>query len=162
MKNNTTLTYLNIDSSYLNNEYIKNLSECLKYNTTLYNLKIIHYNHNSFIKEICDILQYNTTLTSLNFNYYTKYSYITNKYLDISIEETKQLAKVLKNNISLVSLNLRSLKTEYITPIIEALKVNKFLTSFGIPIYKLSKRLLNKRITYMLKYNTTLTKLDYN
>ena len=161
LKNNTVLTHLDINDKSLTNEDIKNLSECLKYNTTLCDLRIIHYKYNPFIKEICNILQYNTTLTSINFNYCTQYSYLNHKYLDISIEETKQLAEALKNNTSLVSLNLKRLKTEYITPIIEALKVNKFLTSFETPTCIISQELLNKRIIDMLKYNTTLTKLDY-
>ena len=161
LKNNDTLTSLDINSNSLKNEDIKNLAECLKYNSTLCDLKIVHYNYNPYVKEICNILQYNTTLTSLNFNYCSEYSYINGKYLNISIDESKQLAEALKNNTSLVSLNLKSLKTEFITPIIEALKSNKDLTSFKTPTYKLSRTLLDKRITDMLNYNTTLTDLDY-
>ena len=85
-----------------------------------------------------------------------------NKCVDISIDETKHLSEVLKLNTSLVTLNLRSLKTEYITPIIEALKTNNTLTSISLPTYKLSSQLLHKRISDMLNFNTTLINLDYN
>ena len=74
----------------------------------------------------------------------------------------KQLSEALKINTSLDTLNLKTLKSHYITPFIETFKCNKSLTSFYMPKYTLSKKISsNDPINDILNYNTTLTELEY-
>lgn len=120
VRNNTTITSLNLSDNLINAEGIKPFAEALKENTTLQSLNL---SNNTLRKEgiehISQALETNNTLTTINLS-----------YNDIGDDGAKRLAQVLTKNTTLSFLNLSKNNIGLIgaTSLTEALMINRTMT----------------------------------
>ncbi|GJQ14890.1 hypothetical protein GpartN1_g6681.t1 [Galdieria partita] len=151
LKENDTLTELNIAWNTITSEGAKYLSEALKENDTLTVLNIGDNNITSEgAKYLSEALKENDTLTEL---------YIDNN--NITSEGAKYLREALKENDTLTKLYIggNNITSECVKYLSEALKENHTLTGLGIG----SNNIASEGVKYLseaLKENHTLTVLD--
>ena len=158
LKENTSLTTLNLLDNNIGAAGAKDIAEALKVNTSLTTLNLLSttliFGRNNIVaagaKDIAEALKENTSLTTLDLSW----NYIGDA-------EARDIAEALKVNTSLITLNLDgnnigAAGAQYIS---EALKENTSLTT----LYLCSNNIRNAGVKYIakaLKENTSLTTLS--
>ncbi|WP_375333338.1 hypothetical protein [Candidatus Tisiphia endosymbiont of Xenochironomus xenolabis] len=152
LKNNKTLTILDLSSNFIGDEGAKAIAEALKKNKTLTSLNL----SSNFIgaegtKAIVEaLLVYNSTLASLNLS--------LNNIKDGAVE---LIAKMLESNRTLTNFDLshNRITVEGIKAIVESLKNNKTLTNLELSYNCIGAEGI-KAIAEMLESNTTLVNIN--
>ncbi|GJQ14896.1 hypothetical protein GpartN1_g6687.t1 [Galdieria partita] len=156
LKENHTLTELNIGANNITSEGAKYLSEALKANDTLTRLDIggNTFSGNTITSEgakyLSEALKENDTLTRLNLH-----------NNNITSEVVQYLSEALKENHTLAKLDIsrNNITSEGAKCLSEALKENQTLTELYIDVNNITSEGA-KYLSEALKENDTLTRLD--
>lgn len=152
LKNNNTLTNLNLSKNNLQDDNIYILAEILKNNNTLQKINL----SDNFISDngftfIINALVNNSSIVSLNLSY--------NNIIDLILDQYPLLDNFRKNkSLQELRLSHNMLTTDGIIVLSEILKYNSSLLTLDLSINKITANQLNY-LTDALKVNKTLTEL---
>lgn len=154
LKENQTLTYLNLSGNHMDHTDISILAKAFKENTSVVDLNLSGNKLDTrCAKALSDFIKDNNTLTSLDLG-----------YCDIKKEGMEALAKSLAENKSLTKLNLESdvftskIKGQSLEILVSALEKNQSLTDLGLRFNEMIDIDLPSLVK-LLK-NTKLKKID--